>query len=262
MEKTAARLSGIILMAMILSLTPMLVRQAPAAPEEEGSGGLLAQANNLLETGEMENLRQAVSLYEKILERDSDNFEAAWRCASACREYAIAAKHGEAENWKDICAEYGKKGMQCARKAMDLKPEQPHGYYYYGLSVGAYSDGVGILTALKEGLKKKTQKNLEKAYEIDKTFNQGGPILALGRFWQQVPWPYHDEEKAMDYYRELEKTPYFGKKVESYIYMAEILVEQWDEASKKEARQLLEKAIAQTEDPYWEKHARELMEEL
>jgi hypothetical protein len=44
--------------------------------------------------------------------------------------------------------------------------------------------------------------------------------------------------------------------------MAEILVEQWDEASKKEARQLLEKAIAQTEDPYWEKHARELMEEL
>jgi len=53
--------------------------------------------------------------------------------------------------------------------------------------VGTYSDGVSIVTALTEGLKGKTQKGFETAYATDKTFDTGGPILALGRFWQVLP---------------------------------------------------------------------------
>jgi hypothetical protein len=130
------------------------------------------------------------------------------------------------------------------------------------LSVGVYSDGVGLITALKEGLKDKTQNNLERAYEIDKTFNHGGPILALGRFWQKVPWPYHDEDKALKYYRELQNTPHFGKETQSYIWLAEILADKWGKEPKKEARQLLEKAVAQATDPYWKEKAEEQLEDL
>ena len=220
------------------------------------------RANELLETMEMEPIQQAIGIYESILEKEPDNFEALWHSAKACREYAIQAQHQEVEGWKDICAEYGKKGMQYAQKAIELKPEKVQGYYFYGLSVGVYSDGVGLITALKEGLKDKTQNNLEKAYEIDKTFNKGGPMLALGRFWQKVPWPYHDEDKALKYYRELQESPYFGEKTESYIWLAEILADKWGKEPKKEARQLLEKAVAQAADPYWKEKAEKLLEDL
>jgi hypothetical protein len=222
----------------------------------------MARADELLKSGEMEKIKEALEICEREIAEDPDDFEAIWLASAACREYATAAQHKEAENWKDICGEYGKKGMEYAKKAMELKPDKPHGYYFYGLNVGAYSEGVGLITALKEGLKNKTQENLERAYEIDKTFNEGGPILALGRFWQQVPWPYNDKDKAMEYYRELMNSPYFGKKVESYIYPAEILMNRWGEEPKEEARKLLEKALAKTDEPYWENRARELLEEL
>ena len=88
--------------------------------------------------------------------------------------------------------------MGFAEKAITLAPDKVEGYYYYGLSVGIYSDGVSILTALSEGLKNKTQQSFETAYKIDKTYNRGGPMLSLGRFWTVLPWPMNDEDKAPD----------------------------------------------------------------
>jgi hypothetical protein len=38
--------------------------------------------------------------------------------------------------------------MKYAQKAGELDPAKPEGYYYYGLNVGIYSDGVSIFTAL------------------------------------------------------------------------------------------------------------------
>lgn len=223
----------------------------------------MEKANALVATKELDNLKQAISIYEKILENDPDNFEATWRCAKAYRDYGYHAWQKKVSGWKDVCAKYGKTGMKYAQEAIELNPERAEGYYFYGLSVGVYSDGVGIFTALKEGLKDKTRKNLEKAYKIDKTLDKGGPILALGRFWQKVPWPYHDEDKAIKYYRELQDKEYFGGHVEHYIYPAEILMDKWGRSPKKEARSLLKKAIdCPHATPYWRKHARELLEEL
>ena len=91
--------------------------------------------------------------------------------------------------------------------------------------MGIYADAVSILTALKEGLKDKTQDNLEKAYALDKTFEKGAPIYGLGRYWQLVPWPFMDKDKAMELYREFQKTEFYNDpaNVEAQIYMAEIL---------------------------------------
>ena len=78
--------------------------------------------------------------------------------------------------------------MDYAQKAIDLQPGKPDGHFYYGVSAGTYSDGVSIATVFTEGLKNKTQTSSEKAYAY-KTYEQGGPILALGRFWTVLPWP-------------------------------------------------------------------------
>ncbi|MFW6011217.1 MAG: hypothetical protein ACOC8Q_01780 [Desulfosalsimonas sp.] len=223
---------------------------------------LMRNADALFEEGGLEDLEEMIGIYEKLLKDYPDNFESNWKIARGCRFYADLAKRLEAENWEDICAEYGKKGMEHAKKAIELEPERPEGYYYFGLCAGSYSDGVGLFTALREGLKNKTKDNLEKAYEIDKTIADGGPMIALGRFWQVVPWPYTDKEKALKYYREYQETKFFEKpdSVNARVWMAELLIDKG--GSQSEARKLLEKAIELTDDPYWEKEANRLLEEI
>ena len=114
----------------------------------------LAEADMLFDQGGLENYKQAIDLYLKAVNANTKSYEATWKSARAHREYGDEAKKQNIEGWKDICAEYGKKGMQYAEKASVLEPQKPDGHYYYGLSVGVYSDGVSVFTALKEGLKR------------------------------------------------------------------------------------------------------------
>ncbi|MGM0454166.1 MAG: hypothetical protein ACQERN_13480 [Thermodesulfobacteriota bacterium] len=247
-DKSAGQTAGPSSRADLLQRASALIEGAEAVYDEE----------------QIDNFKQAVGLFEQFLDRHPDHFEANWKCAKACRLYGEEARKRKAEGWKKICAEYGKKGMEYGEKAMDLEPDKPHGYYFYALCVGTYSDGVGLFTALREGLKDKTQNNLEKVYNMDKFFEHGGPVIALGRFWQVVPWPYSDADKAMEYYRELEQSKYFkdGRNVEIRIYMAEILMDRWGGESEEEARKLLQPVPEMTEDPYWRKRAQDLLNEL
>ncbi|MEJ2730741.1 MAG: hypothetical protein P8185_19945 [Deltaproteobacteria bacterium] len=165
------------------------------------------------------------------------------------------------EGWKDICAQYGKAGMQYAQKAIDLKPERPDGHYYYGLNVGIYSDGVSIFTALKEGLKDKTQQSFEKTYEINKMYNEGGPMLSLGRFWAVLPWPLRDRKKSLAYYREYQQTQYFASNTEAQLFLAELLIQMGGDKNKAEAKGYVEQAL-ESKDPYFKDWAKQLQAKL
>jgi hypothetical protein len=221
----------------------------------------LAEADRLFALGGLENLEKSIPLYTHAAAQTTDSFEAFWKCARAHREYANLAKQRAVADWKALCAEHGKIGMQCAQKAIDLQPDKPDGHYYYGVNVGIYSDGVSIVTALAEGLKDKTQGSFEKAYAIDKTYKQGGPMLSLGRFWSVLPWPMRDRQKALGYYREYQKAGYFGANIEAHLFLAELLTQMGGEENKKEARGYLEKASL-SPDPYFKEWAARLLAEL
>ena len=107
-------------------------------------------------------------------------------------------------------------------------------------------------------LKQETQSCLEKAYQIDKLYRDGGPILALGRYWAVVPWPFKNKKKALAYYREYHLTPYFGSSDEALVYLAELLLQIGAEKNKAEAKKLLEKA-AQSRENYYADWALRLM---
>ncbi len=221
----------------------------------------LSQADALYKQGGLENIKASIDLYLKAVEKSPNDFDANWKCARAHREYGDKAKEKGLEGWKKICAKYGKEGLKYAKKAMDLDPDKVQGHYYYGLSVGIYSDGVSILRAIAEGLKDKTQGGFEKAYEIDKTYNEAGPILAIGRFWAVLPWPLRDRKKALTFYREYQKTEYFAKKDEGKIYLAELLLALKGKENRAEAKALLEKT-AQSDDAYFSSWAERLLKEL
>ncbi len=221
----------------------------------------VAEADKLFDQGGLANYKQAIELYKKAIAENPDSYEANWKCARAHREYGDTAKTEKVDGWKNICAKYGKEGMNYAQKATELEPEKPDGYYYYGLNVGIYSDGVSIFTALSEGLKDKTQNSFEKTYELDKMYKEGGPMIALGRFWQVLPWPMRDRKKSLKYYREYQATEYFADNIEVHVYLGELLIQIGGDKNKAEAKGYLEKA-AQSDDPYFRDKAKELLAKL
>ena len=221
----------------------------------------MPDADALYDQGGLDNYATAIGIYEQLLETAPDDFDLNWKCARACREYGETAKKTEVDGWKEICKEYGKKGMQYAAKAREINPGDPAGHYYYGLSVGIYSDGTGILTALKEGLKDKTQNSFEKAYELDKMYEDAGSILALGRFWAVLPWPLANKKKSLAYYREYQQTPFFQQRDEGKVYLAELLISMGGKDNKAEAGKILEQAV-KTDDTYFKAWAQRLMDKV
>jgi len=218
----------------------------------------MAEADSAFTRGGLDGYKQAIELYEKALAENPDSYEANWKCARAYREYGNEAKAQKIEGWKEICAKYGKTGMQYAQKAIELDPGKPDGHYYYGLNVGIYADGVSVITALAEGLKGKTQTSFEKTYEIDKMYKDAGPMLSLGRFWAVLPWPMYDRKKSLQYYREYQATEYFADNLEAHLYVGEVLYEIGGEKNQAEAKNLLEKA-AESKDPYFADQAKDLL---
>lgn len=220
---------------------------------------LINQADALYAEGGGEDMLKAITLYEQYLAAHPNDYTANWKCARAHRDYGNKAKKQGVEGWEKTCAKYGKIAMGYAAKAVSSAPDKVEGQYYYGLSVGVYSDGVSIFTALKEGLKDKTQTSFETAYGLDKNFNEGGPILSLGRFWAVLPWPLKDKKKSLEYYREFQATPFFNDNAEAYVFLAELLRDMGGKENKDEADQLLEKAAASA-DTYYADWAKRLLE--
>ncbi|MFH2065957.1 MAG: hypothetical protein ABIK15_12225 [Pseudomonadota bacterium] len=248
MKKTILR----ILAVLTLFLIPSIVFASP----------ILEKLDALDDEKTIDNYKQSIEICLQGLKDNPNDFQMMWRCARSHRWFGELSKREGKDGWKDICAEYGKKGMEYAQKAIDLAPEKPNGYYWYAVSVGIYSDGVSILTALKEGLKNKTQSSFEKTYELDKMHEQAGAILGLGRFWYVLPWPLNDKELSEKYYREYQGTEHFGVATEDGpIYVAELLIDLGGEKNKAEAKVLLENA-AKSESKYFRDRSLELLKKL
>ena len=128
----------------------------------------IAEEKALCKLKTLDGYKKAADLAVKVAQEQPQNFDANWVAAKALRGVGEESKKAGVPNFKAICKEDGKKGMGFAEKAIALQPNKVDGYFWYGTCVGTYSDGVSILTALKEGLKDKTQKNFEMAYKIEK----------------------------------------------------------------------------------------------
>jgi len=200
--------------------------------------------------------QKAIDLCAETADSQPESFEANWMAAKAYRLYADETKQRQLTGWQDVCREYGKKGMGYGEKAIALAPEKVNGHFWYGTCVGSYSDGVSIFTALKEGLKDKTQTSLETAYTIDKLYHEAGPVLAIGRFWSVLPWPLKDKKKALAYIEEYYS--HYPDKPEGLVYLGEAYL---DVKEKDKAKAVLEKAAA-SDETYYSDWAKRLLADM
>jgi tetratricopeptide (TPR) repeat protein len=133
----------------------------------------------------------------------------------------------------------GKECWELADRATALRPDGVEGWFYASAGAGNYSLGIGILSALAQGLEGKYKERLSRAEALDPKFNDGAIPTSWGRFWYELPWPkysFRKSEKAFQ--KALETNP---KNVRALVYLAELYRK---EDQDDDARKLLERAAA------------------
>jgi hypothetical protein len=186
---------------------------------------LLAQSDAAYASrdGSGNKAKQALALAEQAFAQNA-SYDAAWRASRAC--FWV----GDRTENRKIDAEYGKKGIEWGEKAKQLNPAGVEGHYFTTLGLGEYGKGIGVARALFKGVGGDFEKNCAKAIELNAGYDRGGPLRALGRYWQMLPAIKRDLKKAEQYYlKSKAKAPCMTR---TYFYLTELYIGQkaWDKA--------------------------------
>jgi tetratricopeptide (TPR) repeat protein len=132
-----------------------------------------------------------------------------------------------------------KEGWLYADRALKLNGSGPEAKYYLALNIGAYSQAVGVLVAIGEGLEGKFVDNLDTACKANEAFDRMGCHTAKGRYWWELPWPKRDLKKSV---AELEAvTQKHPEHLRTWLFLAETLLK---DGKLPEAKAAFAKATA------------------
>lgn len=203
----------------------------------QDSSILMREGDSLWEERkDVEKAKASITDYQKVLEIDENNYEAYWKISRSY--FYLGDRLPETKEMRDRHKEMGIEGMRYAEKAIELNPQGIEGHYYYTLCLAQYSIGISIIKALAKGLGSKYEKHMGKALEINKNYDNAGPLRAIGRYWYRLPWPKRDTKKSIRYLKEaVELAP---TNIRGRVYLAESYLKAKE---KKLAREHLQKAI-------------------
>ncbi|HYS10753.1 MAG TPA: tetratricopeptide repeat protein [Myxococcales bacterium] len=138
------------------------------------------------QAGVEKELEQVV---QQHLAAEPRSFDANWRLA-ALYNWIADSKEGDEK------AALGKKAWDAADRAVTASPDSVRGHYNGGVGIGLYSEGVGIITALAQGLEGKFRDRILASLRLDKDYNDGAPQAVWGRYFFKLPWPKRDVGEA------------------------------------------------------------------
>lgn len=169
---------------------------------------------------------------DELLRAHPNDFEALWRAARM--------KQWKADGETDMQAKAreGQQAWALGDRATQANPKAVQGYYYAALGIGGYSQGVGVLHALGEGLESKFNERLDTANKMDPNFESAGGLVAKGRYWYELPWPKRSLNKSKD---TLEHAiSIHPENLRAYVYLAE---SQLKDGDAKKAKATIQKAL-------------------
>jgi len=139
----------------------------------------------------------AVALGTRAAEQHPSSYDITWRLARAYwRKGDLATENAQRQ------ALYGAARRQ-AQLASTLAPQRVEGHCYYGLTTGDYGGTLSVVRAVLERIASTFEREITRAYEIDRDFDNGAPMLALGRYYFKLPWPKRDLAASRRYLEEL-----------------------------------------------------------
>ena len=141
---------------------------------------LIGQADDLyLEMKDLPTAKEARDLYLRALEVSEDKYEANWKLSRIL--YYVGDNTEEKKEKKEIF----KQAIEYAKKAVELEPEKPDGYYWLGVNYGVYGEARGVMKSLF--LVDDVKGAMNKVIALDRSYEDGGPDRVLGRVFFKVP---------------------------------------------------------------------------
>jgi tetratricopeptide (TPR) repeat protein len=232
-----------LLVVCVLAAPPALAQQPPpaspspgdAARQGGGVAALLDAADRAYahrdQPGALDEVKTKLDAAEQ---RAPNDYDVLWRQARLYFWLSDDPTIGNEEKSK-----LGKKGWDYGEKAIAANPNRVEGYHFAAAGMGNYSLGIGVLSALRQGIEGKFKSRLGAAEKLDPDFQHGSIQTAWGRFWYKLPWPKYDAKKSEQaLLAALKKNP---DNVRARVYLADLYDK---EGEKKAARSQLEKAAA------------------
>ncbi|MBN1770412.1 MAG: hypothetical protein JXB32_04055 [Deltaproteobacteria bacterium] len=135
--------------------------------------------------------------------------------------------------------------LAAARRAVELRPDRVEGHYYVAAVLGRVAERatVGAFDMIPQILAA-----AERAVELDRTYDNCGPLLALGMLYIAAPpWPQSvgDAEAGIEYLREAVECSDYPI---NHIMLAEALL---DQGEFEEARTLLRWVLSRPPEGDW-----------
>jgi hypothetical protein len=135
--------------------------------------------------------------------------------AQAPQSYAITWRAARFECWVAETAtadalkkSAAKRAWDLGDKARQLAPNAPEGHYYAAAGVGLFGQAMGVMTAISAGVDGKFNERVDRAIQIDPAIEGGGPWLARGRYYYEVPFFMRDLKKSASFLgKALERHP-------------------------------------------------------
>ncbi|MBK9519700.1 MAG: tetratricopeptide repeat protein [Anaeromyxobacter sp.] len=129
-------------------------------------------------------------------------------------------------------SELGKRAWELAERAIAIDPAPVEPWFYAVSGMGNYSLGIGILSALAQGIEGKFRDRLQQAERRDAGFQRGAIPVAWARFYFKLPWPKHDAGKSERMLRSaLLENP---DNVRARVYLAELYLDENRVAAARE----------------------------
>jgi hypothetical protein len=239
----------------------------PAAPDAARQAGaattgapeaLLAEIDQAYRDRDAPGVTEAMGAKLQAAEkRWPQDYDVLWRIAR--HNFWLADDPGLAKNEK---SRLGKIAWYYGDRATEANPDGVEGWNFAASGMGNYALGIGIFSALRQGIEGKFKERLSRAEKIDPDFEHGAIHTAWGRFWYELPWPKYSAKRSR---KALEQALRLNPdNVRARVYLAELWLKE-DEAAT--ARTELERAVAKPPGRYdppeerrWQAVARKLLD--
>lgn len=119
-------------------------------------------------------------------------------------------------------AKYARRGLKLARGLIKTYPDRAEGHYWAAANAGLVARAAGVATAIKEGLAQQIESYAVAALKRNPTLYKGAVPRLLGRYYQELPWPLANPEKARKLLEEAHKQD--PKHISTLLWLAEALI--------------------------------------
>jgi hypothetical protein len=193
---------------LINSCIVLFYISAPATLSAQSADALYADRRDL------ESARRAAEIWRTELARDSRAFEAAWKLARA--SYWLGGHATAADGRRHF-----ESGVDAGRKAADIEPGRPEGYFWMAANMGALAESYGFRQGLK--YRKPIKEALETVLRLNPAFQQGSADRALGRWYFKVPGLFGGSRTLAEQHLRA-SLAYNEHSTASHYFLAELLI--------------------------------------